>query len=71
LILAVIFINIYRFLYWVPVHTDLSKFTDRKNRTKEMSFLQASLVFFNAIIPVFSGWLLMQYGYNVLFILAI
>jgi len=29
------------------------------------------LVFFNAIIPVFSGWLLMQYGYNVLFILAI
>ncbi len=69
--LAIVFMNMQRFLYWVPLHTDMSKFTDKGNRTKELSLLEASLVAFNAIIPVFAGWMLMQYGYNILFVISI
>lgn len=68
---AILFMNLQRFLYWVPLHTDMSKFTDKSNRAKELSLLEASLVFFNAIVPVFAGWMLMRYGYDILFVISI
>lgn len=67
---AAFFMNLQRFLYWVPAHTDLSKFTDKNNRTREVSFLEASLMAFNAVVPIFSGWLLANSGYSALFIIA-
>lgn len=69
--LTIFFINLQRCLYWAPVHTDLSKFTDKENRGKELSLLEASLIAFNAVIPAFAGWLLVSYGYDVLFVISV
>lgn len=69
--LTILFINLQRCLYWAPVHTDLSKFTDKENRGKELSLLEASLIAFHAIIPVFAGWLLVTYNYDVLFVVSV
>lgn len=71
LLSAIFLINFQRFLYWVPVHTELSQFTDKSNRVREISFMEASSIALNAIIPVFAGWLLTFYGYGVLFIISI
>lgn len=69
--LTILFINLNRWLYWVPMHTDLTKFTDKDNRVREMSFLEATLTSLRAIVPFFGGWILLEYGYNVLFLMTI
>ena len=69
--LTIFFMNLQRLMYWVPVHTEMTKFTDRANRTKELSLLEAICIAFNAIIPAFAGWVLMTYGYNILFVIAV
>jgi hypothetical protein len=69
--LSIFFINLQRLMYWVPVHTEMTKFTDRTNRTRELSILEATCIAFGAIVPAFAGWVLVTYGYNVLFIITV
>jgi hypothetical protein len=69
--LTIFFINLQRLMYWVPVHTEMTKFTDRANRSKELSLLEATVIALNAIVPAFAGWILMSFGYNILFVIAI
>jgi len=68
---SIIFTALQDLTYWVPVHTEMSKFTDRQNRAKQLSILESSSIAFNAVGPLFAGWVLAQYGYNLLFFLAI
>ena len=69
--LSIFFNNLFRWMYWVPIHTDLTKFTDKANRTRQLSILEASSIATNAIIPALAGWLLFTFGYNILFIIAL
>jgi hypothetical protein len=69
--LSIIIMNLQRLMYWVPVHTEMTKFTDRANRTRELSLLEATCIGFNAIVPAFAGWVLIAFGYNVLFVITI
>ena len=72
-LLALVFVvhDIFRILYWTPLHTDIAKFTDKKNRAKELSALEASTYIMGTIMPLIAGWILLKYGYNILFIIAI
>lgn len=70
-ILSIVVINMRRVLYWVPIHTDLTKFTDRKNRLKQLSLLEASTIALNAVMPAIAGWILLYYNYDILFIIVI
>ncbi|MDD5528360.1 MAG: hypothetical protein PHO56_05355 [Patescibacteria group bacterium] len=69
--LSIFFINLQRLMYWVPVHTEMTKFTDRANRSRQLSLLEATSIAFNAVVPAFAGWILIAYGYNILFIITI
>jgi hypothetical protein len=69
--LSIFFINLQRLMYWVPVHTEMTKFTDRANRTRELSLLEATCIAFNAVVPAFAGWVLIVFGYNILFVITI
>jgi MFS family permease len=69
--LTIFFLNLWRLTYWVPVHTEISTLTTRNDRTRELSILEASSIATNAILPAVAGWLLITFGYNVLFILAV
>lgn len=68
---SLLFLNARRFMYWVPFHTDLAKFTDMKNRARELCLLEASLMALKAVMPAVAGWVIFTYGYNVLFVLSI
>ncbi|MDD4901698.1 MAG: hypothetical protein PHE24_01025 [Patescibacteria group bacterium] len=68
---SIFFMNLHRLLYWVPVHTEMTKFTDRANLTRELSLLEATCIAFNAVVPAFAGWILVAFGYNILFVITI
>ncbi len=71
LFLTIIFITLHRLMYWVPLHTDLAKFTDKRNRAKQLSLIEATTVVVRAIMPIIAGFILIRYGYDVLFVIAI
>lgn len=62
---------IYKMFYWVPFHIDFSKFSDKKNLGKEISFLEAVKDFIGVFIPIISGFLIVKFGFDILFIIAI
>ncbi len=69
--ISIMFTALQDLTYWVPVHTEMSKFTDRANRAKQLSFLESSSIAFNAIGPLFAGWILLTSGYNILFAITV
>jgi len=69
--LAIIIITFNRVFYWLPLHTDIAKFTNKKNRSKQLSLIEATTVFLQAILPLIGGLILMKLDYNVLFIITI
>ncbi len=72
LISLVIFtLTINRLLYWLPLHTDLAKFTNKRNRGKELSLMEATTVVIKSILPLVSGVILALYSYDILFLIAI
>ncbi|MBD3248108.1 hypothetical protein GF382_02355 [Candidatus Falkowbacteria bacterium] len=69
--LSIFLLNMRRLLYWVPFHTDLAKFTDAKNRVRQLCLLEASMMFLKAIMPVVAGWIIFTFDYNILFVFSI
>ena len=49
----------------------MAKFTNKKNRAKQLSLMESTTAFLGAIGPILAGFILMRYNYNVLFIIAI
>ena len=71
LVFSVFAVNIDRMLYWVPYHTDFAKFTDKRTRGRQMSFLLSIMSLVGVFVPLVAGWVIDGFGYNVLFIIAI
>jgi MFS family permease len=70
LTVAVIF-TLNRLTYWVPLHTDIGKFTSKKDRGKQVSLMAVTQVALGALMPLAAGWLLMEFSYSFLFVLAV
>lgn len=70
LTLSIVVATIYRVLYWVPYHVDFAKFTDRKNRAKEVSLLAATGDILGVFIPLVAGFFIARFGFQVLFVMA-
>ncbi|MFH1822809.1 MAG: MFS transporter [Patescibacteria group bacterium] len=68
---SIVVITLDRLMYWVPLHTDLAKFTNKKNRAKQLSLIESTAIFLQAVMPLVAGWILIRYNYNVLFLIAI
>jgi hypothetical protein len=69
--LALLFMTLRNMMYWVPVHTDMAKFTNRRNRAKQLSLLEATTVASQALLPLIAGLILSFYNYGVLFLCVI
>jgi MFS transporter, YQGE family, putative transporter len=70
-ILALVVLTFARTFFWMPYHTDLAIFTDKKDRGKSISLLWATSTFLGVVMPVISGFLIGSFGYSLVFILAI
>jgi len=68
--LALLFMSLDRFLYWVPYHTDFAKFTNKKTRGRQMSFLIAVASIVSIVVPFISGQVISEYGYGALLMFA-
>lgn len=71
IIAVIVVITITRIMWWIPVHTDMAKFTSKRNRGKQLSFIEASTIALGAFGPIFAGWILSGHSYEILFIIAI
>ena len=54
-------------LYWVGFNAEFAKFSDLKNRGREMSFMYIISYFFAACGPFIGGLLIVYFGYLVLY----
>ncbi len=71
LIALILVLAMQRIFYWVPLHTDIAKFTSKRNRGKEISLFNVTSLIVGAIMPLVAGFLLLKYGYDILFIISI
>ena len=65
-LLAVIF-GISNSLFWMGYHVDFSKFSDKKNRGKEVGMTKIVSLIFHALGPVIGGLILTFIGFEALF----
>ncbi len=70
-IVAGLSLTVYRMLFWVPYHTDFAKFSEGKNRGKQIGLLDSISTFFGVIIPVVSGFLIKEFGFKIVFVIVI
>lgn len=70
-ILMIAVIEIQMMLFWVPYHTDFARFTNRKTRGRTISWLYSVSSLAAVTLPFLSGWIIANYGFNVLFLIAI
>ncbi len=59
-----------RLMYWIPMHTDLAKFTSRGDRARQISLIEVGTLALGAVMPLVAGFLLTKFGYNILFLIA-
>ncbi|MCK5460101.1 MFS transporter [Candidatus Parcubacteria bacterium] len=60
-----------RMLFWLPFHTDFAKFTSKADRGKEVSLMWATRSFLSVVMPIAAGFLIVKFGFNAVFIIAI
>jgi len=57
-------------MFWIPYHIDFAKFTDRKNRGKEIGLSGIIASLFSVLGPVLGGFFLFVFGFKILFIIV-
>jgi len=70
-VLSLLFLNVYRMLYWVPYHTEFAELTDKKKRGKQIGLLDSFTSVLSIIIPFVSGLLIKTFGFNFVFVIVI
>jgi len=68
---AFIFQLFFRLFYWLPYHVDFAKFTDKKNRGKNISIILATLTILGAGGPIIAGFIIDRVGFDLLFMVSI
>ena len=69
--LSMVVLVVFRVLYWLPYHVDMAKFTDKKNRGREMSVLYAFKMLVGVFSPFIAGFVIVKFGFDLLFVAAI
>jgi MFS family permease len=69
--LAILAGLLYRLFYWLPYHVDFAKFTDKKNRARQVGVLNATRLAMGIFIPLLAGLIIARFGFDVLFVIAI
>ncbi|HDH04007.1 MAG TPA: MFS transporter [Candidatus Campbellbacteria bacterium] len=68
---SIVVLVLYRLLYWIPYHVDFAKFTDKKNRGRQLSAIMATRRVISVFIPLSAGFLVSRFGFDMLFVIAI
>ena len=66
----IVILTLFRSSYWVPLHTEMAKLTNKENRGKQLSLVAITQVVIGALMPLVAGWILNNYNYGVLFLIG-
>lgn len=69
--IVLVLITLWRFSHWVPYHVDFAKFTDKKNRGKELSALESAISLVGIFTPLVAGFIISKFGFSVLFLIGV
>lgn len=70
-VLALIILTCYRLFFWVPYHTEFAKISEKKIRGKQIGLFDSIVTFLGIIIPVVSGVLIKEFGFQLVFVIVI
>ena len=70
LALLAIFSGLSTSMFWIPYHIEFAKFSDRKNRGKEIGFSAVIASLFSILGPVLGGIFLTIFGFKILFMVV-
>jgi len=68
---VLIVVTLFRLFYWTPYHVDFAKFTDPKNRGREVSAISATRETIGIFIPIIGGFVISRFGFDALFVTGI
>ncbi|MFT5179729.1 MAG: hypothetical protein ACI9GH_000103 [Candidatus Paceibacteria bacterium] len=69
--ISLIVLSTWRIMYWTPYKTNLAKFTNQKNRGRQISAFYLTQTILSVLLPIIAGFMINEYGYGVLFLIAI
>ena len=69
--LSLIVLTLFRNFHWLPYHLDFAKFSDSKNRGRQVSLLEATTNIIGVVTPIVAGLIIYKFGFNFLFLIAI
>lgn len=69
--LSLVSIVLARLFFWIPYQTEFAKFTNRGERGKEYSLMEATKAFLDVLMPVASGLLIVFFGFKSVFLISI
>lgn len=69
--LALLAVTVDRMFYWVPYHSALAKFTNKKTRGRTLALLSVIVALLGVGLPVLAGFIITYHGFNVLFLIVI
>lgn len=64
------FISVNTVLFWMSYHTDFARFSDKKNRGREIAFSKVVAIVFGALGPVVGAFVLTFMSFKILFIVV-
>lgn len=67
---SVILVSLWRFLYWIPYNVDIVKFTNKKNRGRQLGLIEAVFGITSIATPLIAGLIIQDFGFNALFLLG-
>lgn len=65
-----IFIGLSTSLFWLSYHVDFAKFSNKKNRGKQVGFSKIIIAVFSVLGPIVGGIILTFVGFGILFIIV-
>lgn len=66
----ILLVTLYKLLYWTPYFIEFTKFTNKKNRGRQMALLQNISAITLALTPLIAGIVISLYGFNTIFIVS-
>ncbi len=69
--IGILCLTLFRILFWTPFRTDIAKFTNKRNRGRQMSSFEAVKMFLAVVLPIASAFIINNFSFDVLFIVSI
>ena len=68
---SLVFLVIFRLLFWIPYHVDFAIFTNKGKRGGQVGLLLSTITFLGVVGPMIAGYFIETWSMQVLFFIAI